>query len=378
MNEENQLKHQKLPFLSSLKHPAQSATLPPKPSELNQAQSEIYQNVLNHLSTPNYQLPITLNQLRQKDTQSLLPLSDIERCYCSREFILRTCRATRWNQTACINRIEETLVWRREYGVDELDIDMISKEDHETYFPLLIELAAQRRKQMLARYHRLGPNSIGLSEYELRGGKTETSVEDDDTSTSSPEIETAEPILRRPRFRHHAETDAADSVHSDRPPSGSQKSGIEGTEPTSNDYELPSIQESSTAPEPTSSTSPTSPNLKPATKSVSHAQPSTEPIIEAPIPTNRPDSQAIELKSNEESETPSKANSSKFSQKIGFMKNSLAFHFKQHQEEEKEKKRTKKENKAIANGLQVKADELGRPLTDQVGASRRLSRILAK
>ncbi|KAH9814015.1 CRAL-TRIO domain-containing protein [Melampsora americana] len=250
--------------------------------------------------------------------------------------------------------------------------------DHETYFPLLIELTAQRRKQMLARYHRIGPNSIGLSEYELRGGKSESSAEDDNSSTCSPKGEGAESVLRRPRFRHHAETDAGDSVYSDRPPSGSQKSGNEGTGQPSNDPESAAIQDNSTSPKPSSPSSPSSPKLDEPIKSVAQNHQSTEPIIGENLPPNRTDSMTSERKSNEKSEPNSKPNSSKLSQRFGSMKSTVASHFKQHQEEDKDKKRFKKENKAIANGLQVEADELGRPLTDQVGASRKVSRILAK
>lgn len=115
-------------FWSSLKHPAHSASLPPKPNSLTSHQVQIYEQILDHFNQSNLALPHSLHDLKSNAFTSRSTLSDLERCYCSRESILRVCRASRWDQTSAIRRLEETLVWRREFGVNEIDEELMSKE----------------------------------------------------------------------------------------------------------------------------------------------------------------------------------------------------------------------------------------------------------
>ncbi|KAG0150137.1 hypothetical protein CROQUDRAFT_652854 [Cronartium quercuum f. sp. fusiforme G11] len=112
-------------FYSILSQPSKNATLPPKPTELNSSQNQIYQNILNELRNPELKLPQTFSE---HDSLKKSPLNEIEKCYCTKEFILRICRANSWNPTLSLKRVLDTIIWRREYNINEIDLDLISKE----------------------------------------------------------------------------------------------------------------------------------------------------------------------------------------------------------------------------------------------------------
>ena len=57
------------------------------------------------------------------------PLTDEERMFCTRECLLRYLRATTWNVTQAETRLRNTLVWRREYGLQRITQDHISIEN---------------------------------------------------------------------------------------------------------------------------------------------------------------------------------------------------------------------------------------------------------
>jgi hypothetical protein len=56
------------------------------------------------------------------------PLSDVEKCYWSTEAFQRCLRATKWVYDAAVKRAEETCVWRREFGVEEMGPERVSEE----------------------------------------------------------------------------------------------------------------------------------------------------------------------------------------------------------------------------------------------------------
>lgn len=58
-----------------------------------------------------------------------LPLTDKERMFLTRECLLRYLRATTWNVSQSEIRLRNTLVWRREYGMEKLTPDYISIEN---------------------------------------------------------------------------------------------------------------------------------------------------------------------------------------------------------------------------------------------------------
>jgi hypothetical protein len=56
------------------------------------------------------------------------PITDDERMWLTRECLLRYLRACKWNTADALKRLLGTLVWRREYGVEELTPEHISPE----------------------------------------------------------------------------------------------------------------------------------------------------------------------------------------------------------------------------------------------------------
>ncbi|KAL4957682.1 CRAL-TRIO domain-containing protein [Aspergillus filifer] len=57
------------------------------------------------------------------------PITDDERMFLTREAILRYLRATKWNTSEAVARLQRTLTWRREYGIEKLTPDYISIEN---------------------------------------------------------------------------------------------------------------------------------------------------------------------------------------------------------------------------------------------------------
>ncbi|KAI9043458.1 CRAL/TRIO domain protein [Aspergillus affinis] len=57
------------------------------------------------------------------------PITDEERMFLTRECLLRYLRATKWNVQEAVARLQRTLTWRREYGVQGLTPEHISVEN---------------------------------------------------------------------------------------------------------------------------------------------------------------------------------------------------------------------------------------------------------
>ncbi|EFX03972.1 cral trio domain containing protein [Grosmannia clavigera kw1407] len=57
------------------------------------------------------------------------PITEAEQLWLSRECLLRFLRATKWNEKEAAKRLQETLSWRRDYGVESLTADYISPEN---------------------------------------------------------------------------------------------------------------------------------------------------------------------------------------------------------------------------------------------------------
>lgn len=56
------------------------------------------------------------------------PITSRERAWLTRECLLRYLRATKWSIDEAVKRIQATLAWRREYGLDDLTPDFLSPE----------------------------------------------------------------------------------------------------------------------------------------------------------------------------------------------------------------------------------------------------------
>lgn len=57
------------------------------------------------------------------------PLTDSERFWLTRDCLLRYLRATKWQEQEASKRLQETLAWRRDYGVESLTWEHISPEN---------------------------------------------------------------------------------------------------------------------------------------------------------------------------------------------------------------------------------------------------------
>ncbi|KAJ6609259.1 CRAL-TRIO domain-containing protein [Mycena sp. CBHHK59/15] len=86
-------------------------------TELTEYQTKMYQEVLQHFEKPEY-----LPGLEKG-------LMDIEKFWLSYECILRYLRASKWKVDTAIHRLEETLKWRREYGIyDTVTAELVEPE----------------------------------------------------------------------------------------------------------------------------------------------------------------------------------------------------------------------------------------------------------
>ncbi|KAH7318180.1 CRAL-TRIO domain-containing protein [Stachybotrys elegans] len=63
-----------------------------------------------------------------KEKEKSGPLQDREKAWLSRECLLRYLRATKWSVDDALKRLEATLGWRREYGLDDFTPEYISPE----------------------------------------------------------------------------------------------------------------------------------------------------------------------------------------------------------------------------------------------------------
>ncbi|KAI0463255.1 Phosphatidylinositol transfer protein (PITP) [Komagataella kurtzmanii] len=98
-----------LPFTDPL-----DSVKPPKEAELTAEQQKLYDQVLEYFSNEDLKIPVTEKNSSSSDHQ---PLSYDEKAWLTREAILRYLRATKWHYKDCIDRIEGTIAWRREFGI---------------------------------------------------------------------------------------------------------------------------------------------------------------------------------------------------------------------------------------------------------------------
>lgn len=117
-------------------HPPQHPVQPPPPtnpfdpSTLTQPQQASLQALKAHFSAPTFRLPIpsapNADYAAIEYTESLL---ELEQMWLSEECLLRFLRATKWNEAEAIARLEKTLSWRRQFGIDRFTPEYISPEN---------------------------------------------------------------------------------------------------------------------------------------------------------------------------------------------------------------------------------------------------------
>jgi hypothetical protein len=103
--------------------PGPNSKLPEKP-ELTESQLEKYNEVLEHFQTVT-EFPV---DAKSKETSAL---TDSEKAWLTKECFLRYLRATKWNVPHSLKRLEDTIVWRRGFGLDpetNLTPEQVSEE----------------------------------------------------------------------------------------------------------------------------------------------------------------------------------------------------------------------------------------------------------
>lgn len=106
------------PFASPL-----DTARPPAPAELTSDQQAKYEAVLKAVSA---WTTVPTSSGKNATTE---PITDDERMFLTRECLLRYLRATKWNVNDAVDRLQQTLIWRREYGAGRLTGDYISVEN---------------------------------------------------------------------------------------------------------------------------------------------------------------------------------------------------------------------------------------------------------
>ncbi|KAG6995592.1 CRAL-TRIO domain-containing protein C23B6.04c [Physcia stellaris] len=96
---------------------------PPIPPTLTPDQQTKYTTLLTTAKSWTV-LPTT-----SKSPTPTAPITDTERFWLTRECLLRYLRATKWNLAQATTRVQGTLVWRREYGVEGFTPEYISHEN---------------------------------------------------------------------------------------------------------------------------------------------------------------------------------------------------------------------------------------------------------
>ncbi|SSD58406.1 related to Phosphatidylinositol transfer protein PDR17 [Saccharomycodes ludwigii] len=103
-------------------------TQPPKelaaaPPTYTKEQEAVYEKVITHFNKEGYKLPEKVQDYTSKayktdeSSVTMTPLSTWEKFFLTRECLYRFLRASRFDYETCIQKLEETIVWRREFGL---------------------------------------------------------------------------------------------------------------------------------------------------------------------------------------------------------------------------------------------------------------------
>ncbi|KAG2362587.1 CRAL TRIO domain-containing protein [Suillus spraguei] len=117
------------------------------PPSLSDKQQTLYDSVLEHFAPVDYTLP-NINQEKAALTVE-------EKFWLSYECLLRYLRATNWNADMAIKRLEDTLKWRREFGI------------YDKITPEYIEPEAKSGKEFIFGYDTHGRPAIYVSPSKL-------------------------------------------------------------------------------------------------------------------------------------------------------------------------------------------------------------------
>ncbi|KAH3671662.1 hypothetical protein OGAPHI_000367 [Ogataea philodendri] len=89
---------------------------PPEETKLSEEELEKYNTVLKHFQDPDLKVPSTEHHHKG----ALVALSKDQKAWLTRECFLRYLRASKWHVESAIKRIEGTLGWRKEFGIESM------------------------------------------------------------------------------------------------------------------------------------------------------------------------------------------------------------------------------------------------------------------
>lgn len=89
----------------------------PEPRSLTKDENAKYLEVYKHFINPDLKVGHTEHEQKLKHHEKFSGLTESEKAWLTRECFLRYLRATKWHVKDCIDRIELTLSWRREFGI---------------------------------------------------------------------------------------------------------------------------------------------------------------------------------------------------------------------------------------------------------------------
>ncbi|CAD1809825.1 Phosphatidylinositol transfer protein PDR16 [Candida parapsilosis] len=92
----------------------------PQEHKLTDDEKTKFLKVLKHFQNPDLVIADSEEHHKHKNTANASPLSTDERSWLTRECFLRYLRATKWHVEEAIDRIEMTLAWRREFGINHI------------------------------------------------------------------------------------------------------------------------------------------------------------------------------------------------------------------------------------------------------------------
>ena len=103
-------------------HPLDSVIIPPPP-KITPAQQAKYDQLLAQVSQWTEIPESTVNASKS------LPVTDNERMFLTRECLFRYLRAAKWTVPDSATRLRNTLIWRREYGVEKHTAEYVGVEN---------------------------------------------------------------------------------------------------------------------------------------------------------------------------------------------------------------------------------------------------------
>jgi len=109
-------------------HPDPSLAAPSPPAPLSEAQRSSLSNLIAYFSSPDFKIPLPTTPPPEgcRTVEYTESLTEFEEYWLSEEGILRFLRATKGDEDAAKKRLEDTLLWRRNFGLDSFTAEYIS------------------------------------------------------------------------------------------------------------------------------------------------------------------------------------------------------------------------------------------------------------